>query len=98
MRRLSWKRTAMVMVVACGIFMVGCAGHYGSWDEAWYSAHPLSKAEVMATWGTPDRVISHDDGLQELVYLRALPPSGGKSALVYQIRNDMVVKQCWKAM
>ena len=93
-----WKLTAMVMMVACGLFLVGCAGHYGSWDEQWYSAHPLSKADVMAKWGTPDQVISHDDGLQELIYLRAIPPSGAKSAMVYQIRNDMVVKQCWKAM
>ena len=93
-----WKCTAILMVVACGIYLAGCAGHFGSGDEQWYSANPLSKAEVMATWGTPDKVISGEDGTQELIYLRAIPPSGAKSAMVYQIKNDKVVKHYWKSM
>lgn len=99
MKAHGWKWTAMVMVVVCGISLVGCAGHFGSKDEQWYSAHPLSKAQVVAQWGTPDRVISHEDGIQELIYLREMPLSGGaRSTEVYQIKNDMVVKHFWKAL
>lgn len=99
MKAHGWKRTTMVVLVACGIFLVGCAaGHYGSWDEQWYSAHPFSKADMMAKWGTPDQVVAHEDGTQELIYRRVMPLSGAQSAMVYQIKNDMVVKSFWKAM
>jgi len=88
----------MVVWAVLAAFLVGCAGSYGTWDEQWYSDNPTTKESVIARLGAPDKVIFHDDGMQELIYIRKFPPSDAKSAMVYQIQNDQVVKQCWKEM
>jgi len=96
MKTVAKKMMAMVVFLSCAAFLVGCAGSYGSWDEQWYSAHPMTQQEVIAHLGTPDKVIAHDDGMQEMVYKRRIPPSGADSYLVYQVKEGQVIKQCWK--
>jgi hypothetical protein len=93
-----YMNVAMVMVVGvmCAAFLVSCAGSYGSWDEQWFSEHPLTQEEVIAHWGAPEKVISHDDGVQELVYRRVIPPGGEKAQFVYTVKDGKVIKQCWK--
>ena len=46
--------------------------------------------------GHADKVIAHDDGTQEMVYERKIPPSDAKSYFVYQVKDGQVIKQCWK--
>ena len=89
---------AMIVVVwaMCAAFVVGCAGSYGTWDEEWYSNHPMTQEEVIAHWGPPEKIISHDDGMQELVYLRSFPPGGAKARFVYMVKDGKVIKECWK--
>ena len=93
-------KLAMVMVawVMCAAFLVGCAGSYGTWDEQWYSEHPMTQEAIIAQWGAPDKIISHDDGLQELIYFRKFPPSNEKTAFAYSVRNGQVTKWCWKEL
>lgn len=97
MKTVAKKMMAMVVFLFCAAFLVGCAGSYGSWDEQWYSAHPMTQQEVIAHWGTPHKVIAHDDGTQEMVYARKIPPSGADSYLVYQVKDGQVIKHYWKA-
>ena len=92
-KNLAALLVAWVMFAA---FLVGCAGSYGSGDEKWYSEHPMTKEEVIAHWGPPEKIISHDDGVQELVYRRTIPPGGEKARFVYIIKDDKVIKRCWK--
>lgn len=98
MKTVVTKMMAMVVFLSCAVFLVGCAGSYGTWDEQWYSAHPMTEQEVIAHWGTPNQVISNDDGTRELVYVRKMPPSDAKSAFVYQIKDGNVIKHYWKAI
>ncbi len=96
MKRYLNVALGMVVWVMCAAFLVGCAGSYGAWDEQWYSEHPLTQEEVIAQWGPPEKIISNDDGLQELVYRRAIPPGGEKARFVYTVKDGKVIKQCWK--
>ena len=92
------KVASVILVVACAGLITACAGTYGTWDEQWYSSHPMTQDELVARLGTPDRVIAHDDGMQELIYVRKIPPSGTKSAFAYQVKNGEVIKQYWKEL
>lgn len=96
MKTVVKKMMAMVVSLSCVVFMIGCAGSYGTWDEQWYSAHPMTQQEVIAHWGAPHKVIAHDDGVQEMVYMRKISPSDAKSYFVYQVKDGQVIKQGWK--
>lgn len=91
-------RVAMMMIVGvmCAAFLVSCAGSYGSWDEQWYSKNPMTKDKVIAHWGLPEKIISHDDGAQDLIYRRVFPPGGEKAQFVYTVKDGQVIKECWK--
>lgn len=89
---------AMMVVVGvmCAAFLVSCAGGYGSWDEKWYNDHPMTQEEVVAQWGPPEKIVSNDDGVQELIYRRVIPPGNEKARFVYTVKDGKVIKQCWK--
>lgn len=98
MKEMLKKRMVMPVLLICAALLAGCAGSYGTWDEQWYSQHPMTKAEVMAHWGAPDQVLSHEDGVQEMVYKRKIPPSDAQSAFVYKVKDDKVIDQYWKEL
>lgn len=94
LKRMSRTSMLVGMLLIGAMFVVGCAGTFGTWDEEWYAENPMTRAEVLDNWGPPDQVISFDDGTEELIYKRLI--SDSQSTFGYLIKDDMVVKQYWK--
>ena len=81
-----------LLVITAAFFLAACAGTAFKWNEARQIKAGMSKKEVTALVGTPNRITTIDDQSQRYVWVWVNTFSGSTRTLVVDFKDGQAIK------